>query len=676
MAYEYAKRHANKQSGIEPEMQNSITSDSSVMPNSAIYSMLNNSYSAESGLSIASQGRQIPAAEYEADRLSDGVHSATPDQLKQEMGNRLNADFSGVQFHSDAASAARADDMGARAWTKGKDVYFNNDGFDSRIAAHELVHTVQQGLIPGQASQSVPAGTVQMWPWGKKKNKLQKPAPNGQNDLDGWVNVNKEDVPVNMGHQLDIGSMEFDKKPYKKDADYSNIHRLMQIYNNIDETQDQAAKNKIEIQLMNAAMNYIDKASGGDKVKHKGRTAKLENMLYQLSMKGGTAQHANENIQKLQTANENSEAAEDVKQGAKNTFKGLQDVYGENSAYSPTMKMIVANVLADQDASGASAPSYTPTNSKSAAEPVFENGSTGYDSPHSYEILSHTHNSLNDSMGTTLHELTHVATGEVYNNTGAMFSIGKDASDESVISKIKKRIQTVKNLFKSRKTSKVKRLPDDTMEGLARNKLEYTAQNNVIGAASKMETANYQSLLRPYAEKMLARKGGTDNLDETGKKMALNDEIAPIRNAKDEATINYLTGQGPKPDNIPADLELDPEQQKSFKSKREMIDKMRHYSDLSIQNRTGDQKDKETLSEINKNNAKFPGFSDKLSSGANMLMEYDTVMNQMLLQHEHAGQNGQPNDRDSKFYRQLRNAALRAHLERREYKLQKQMQGL
>ena len=41
-------------------------------------------------------------AEKEADRLSRGVTSKTPGDLMSEMGSRLGADFSDVQFHSDS----------------------------------------------------------------------------------------------------------------------------------------------------------------------------------------------------------------------------------------------------------------------------------------------------------------------------------------------------------------------------------------------------------------------------------------------------------------------------------------------------------------------------------------------------------------------------------------------
>jgi len=105
---------------------------------------------------------QIPEAEAEADKLSASVTSGTPESVKAEMGARMGADFSGVRFHTDAAAAAKADSMEARAFTSGSDVYFNEGGFDPSIAAHELVHTAQQGMVgSGVSTMSTPAGGVQ-----------------------------------------------------------------------------------------------------------------------------------------------------------------------------------------------------------------------------------------------------------------------------------------------------------------------------------------------------------------------------------------------------------------------------------------------------------------------------------------------------------------------------------
>lgn len=116
------------------------------------------------------------AAENEANRLSQGVTSSTPDALREEMGSRLDADFSNVRFHNDSASLNKSNAMGARAWAQGSDVYFGKGGFDPQVAAHELVHTVQQGAVQGNVSESVPMGAVQMWHEDDEKDNINTDA--------------------------------------------------------------------------------------------------------------------------------------------------------------------------------------------------------------------------------------------------------------------------------------------------------------------------------------------------------------------------------------------------------------------------------------------------------------------------------------------------------------------
>ena len=144
-------------------------------------------------------------AENEADKLSRGVTSATPDGLRAEMGRRLGADFSDVQFHSDSASMARSRAMGARAWAQGSDVYFGKGGFDPKVAAHELVHTVQQGAVHGNVSESMPMGAVQLLP------------SKGENDDDAEIKPNyalKESDVQQMLTQ--IFSTDMGKKVYNR----------------------------------------------------------------------------------------------------------------------------------------------------------------------------------------------------------------------------------------------------------------------------------------------------------------------------------------------------------------------------------------------------------------------------------------------------------------------------
>src|SRR5699024_945919 len=72
---------------------------------------------------------QIPEAEREADRLASAAQGArTPEEVKTRMGERLGADFSGVRFHTDSGAFRTAEDMGARAYATGRDIYFGQGG--------------------------------------------------------------------------------------------------------------------------------------------------------------------------------------------------------------------------------------------------------------------------------------------------------------------------------------------------------------------------------------------------------------------------------------------------------------------------------------------------------------------------------------------------------------------
>ncbi len=146
-----------------------------------------------------------PRAEQEADRLSRGITSSTPDDVMREMGSRLGADFSDVRFHSDPLSMDRSRAMGARAWARGSDVFFGKGGFDPSVAAHELVHTVQQGAVRGNVSESIPMGAVQLLP------------SKGENDDDAEIKPNHALKDTDILNMLSkIFETDMGKRVYKR----------------------------------------------------------------------------------------------------------------------------------------------------------------------------------------------------------------------------------------------------------------------------------------------------------------------------------------------------------------------------------------------------------------------------------------------------------------------------
>ena len=123
-------------------------------------------------------------AEREANRLSEGISASSPQGVISEMGDRLGADFSGVRFHTGASAAKQADAEDARAYTSGSDIYFGEGGFSPDIAAHELVHTVQQGAASGNVSESAPYGTVQRVPGNQPGQQIPNAGINGFEVMD------------------------------------------------------------------------------------------------------------------------------------------------------------------------------------------------------------------------------------------------------------------------------------------------------------------------------------------------------------------------------------------------------------------------------------------------------------------------------------------------------------
>jgi phage-related protein len=89
---------------------------------------------------------------------SKGGGERLPERTRSEMETAIGANFSGVRVHNDAQSAGMSNEIGARAFTTGNDIYFNEGQYDphsssgKHLLAHELTHTVQQGASGSTAA--------------------------------------------------------------------------------------------------------------------------------------------------------------------------------------------------------------------------------------------------------------------------------------------------------------------------------------------------------------------------------------------------------------------------------------------------------------------------------------------------------------------------------------------
>ena len=129
-------------------------------------------------LTKAEQVNRMPAIQ----KSSDGSTYASPSVAQQiqqtkgqgnhlgkttqeEMGQKMDADFSGVKIHTDENAAALSESLGARAFTHGQDIYFNSGNYNpgtkegKHLLAHELTHTIQQKGNGIYRKIQVPTGT-------------------------------------------------------------------------------------------------------------------------------------------------------------------------------------------------------------------------------------------------------------------------------------------------------------------------------------------------------------------------------------------------------------------------------------------------------------------------------------------------------------------------------------
>lgn len=78
------------------------------------------------------------------------------------MSDRFGADFSKIKIHTDSEATRMSQQLNAKAFTVGRDIYFNEREYNpstkngKRLLAHELTHTLQQGAAPSRTIQRKP----------------------------------------------------------------------------------------------------------------------------------------------------------------------------------------------------------------------------------------------------------------------------------------------------------------------------------------------------------------------------------------------------------------------------------------------------------------------------------------------------------------------------------------
>jgi hypothetical protein len=115
--------------------------------------------------------QRMPTAEQKGmtvpPKVEQGIHSSKGSgqnlqvETQQEMGSKIGADFSDVNVHTDSNAVQMSKEIGAKAFTHGNDIYFNQGQYNpssnegKHLLAHELTHTVQQSGKINQKIQRV-----------------------------------------------------------------------------------------------------------------------------------------------------------------------------------------------------------------------------------------------------------------------------------------------------------------------------------------------------------------------------------------------------------------------------------------------------------------------------------------------------------------------------------------
>lgn len=121
-------------------------------------------------------------------RLHQPGESSVGQDTRSFMSERLGHDFSKVKIHTDSEAVKMNREIGARAFTAGNDIYFNEGEYNpeslngKKLLAHELVHTMQKapaGLILRKTLTDLPETTL-------KNLKISRAVPK-QSDMDPWI---------------------------------------------------------------------------------------------------------------------------------------------------------------------------------------------------------------------------------------------------------------------------------------------------------------------------------------------------------------------------------------------------------------------------------------------------------------------------------------------------------
>jgi hypothetical protein len=154
--------HAKAQAEIQPKLTISTPGDASEQEADRVAGQVlrqkipegeENQRIRDSGKTVAASGKgELDVNEGLEDRLNRSKHggSSIPQELQAFFEPRMQFDFGKVRIHTDSEAAQINQELGARAFTHGSDIYFGAGQYNPRsnegkgLLAHELTHVMQQ----------------------------------------------------------------------------------------------------------------------------------------------------------------------------------------------------------------------------------------------------------------------------------------------------------------------------------------------------------------------------------------------------------------------------------------------------------------------------------------------------------------------------------------------------
>ncbi|GEM_PF-5525958 len=139
---------------------------------------------------------------------SKGQGSALQTDIRTKMESGFNANFSNVRIHTGPSAIQMSRDIGARAFTYGSDIYFNQSEYNpgskrgQHLLAHELTHTIQQGAVSSSQSRAgSQSESLQRKPNGKAPKMIQM-VPTAYGDFD---TIKYNDITtISSGHEVGV----------------------------------------------------------------------------------------------------------------------------------------------------------------------------------------------------------------------------------------------------------------------------------------------------------------------------------------------------------------------------------------------------------------------------------------------------------------------------------------